>query len=427
MGETRSICRTERLYYDYTGAAPFGAEILECRPAADGNIQILLDKTIFYPEGGGQPGDRGTINGISLLDVREKDGEIFHLVSSEDGLKLKPGPAELILDSRRRRDHTVLHTGQHLLSGTILSKIGAPTVSMHMGDETCTIDVDTKAEINDEVLAGIEETMAGVIEENRPVTIHLCPPEDISSFPLRKRPPQGEDVIRIVEISGCDIIACCGTHLKSTAEIGLFRIFGAEKYKGMCRISFLAGRRLLRDCRLLRQNAGIISRALSVPLSETGKGVLDLLEKTAQTEKRLRALEEKSVLAQAEALCRKAAACEAGAAGAAGAASKGSGSSGPAMLVETYADADINVVMSIGKAAQKQTQALLVLVSEQDLKFAAFCRTQGFDLRPAIKAALEAHNGRGGGSASFFQGSFAAKESLDGFLREIQKQASGPV
>ena len=415
MGETGCIIRTERLYYDYIGAAPFGAMILELEPAAKGNTQIILDKTIFYPEGGGQPGDRGTINGIPLLDVQEEDAGIIHLVSSEDGKKLKPGAAELILDSRRRRDHTVLHTGQHLLSGTILSRIGAPTVSMHIGDETCTIDVDTKEEISEETLAEIEEIMAGLIEENRPVNIHLCPPEDISSFPLRKVPPQGEDVIRIVEIAGCDIIACCGTHLKSTAEIGLFRIFGAEKYKGMVRIGFLAGRRLLRDSRILRQNACVISRALSVPIGETGKGVLEFLEKTAQTEKRLKALEEKSVMTQAEALSRKAAAAQETCAAV-------KDSSCPAIVIETYADAGIDEIMNIGKTAQKQCQALLVLVSEQDLKFAAFCQTRGFDLRPLVKTALEAHQGRGGGGPSFFQGSFIAKESLDAFLREIQTQ-----
>ena len=126
--------RTERLYYDYVSSSPFKAEILELKPAGGDEVQVLLDKTIFYPEVGGQPGDRGSINGISLLDVREKDGEILHLVSA--AVQLKPGPAELLLDHRRRRDHTVLHTGQHLLSGIILRMTGAPTVSMHLGEET---------------------------------------------------------------------------------------------------------------------------------------------------------------------------------------------------------------------------------------------------------------------------------------------------
>jgi alanyl-tRNA synthetase len=407
--------QTERIYYNFASNTPFGAIILELRPLDNGNTQVLLDKTIFYPEGGGQPGDRGTINGVPLLDVREKDGEILHLVSPEGAEKLKPGPVELVLDTRRRRDLTTHHTGQHLLSGIILRMTGAQTVSMHMGDEICTIDVDTRIdsgssaiEINDEILIGIEEAVADAIEENHPVTIHLCPPEDISSFSLRKLPPQLEEVIRVVEIESCDCIACCGTHLKTTAEIGMLRILGVEKYKGLTRISFIVGRRILRESRLLRQNAGIVSRALRVPIGEIGKGVLDFLEKTTQTEKRLKALEEKAVREMVELLLK-----------AANAAKSGDTSDGPAIVVKSYADTDIDTVLSIGKIAQKQTQAALILASEQDLKFTAFCSTKGFDLRIFLKDAFEAQAGRGGGSPSFFQGSFGTKEALNTFLQSV--------
>ena len=391
--------RTERLYYNYSSSIPFEAGLLELRPSGDGTVQVLLNKTIFFPEGGGQPGDRGTINGVPLLDVKEKDGEIFHLVSAADEGKLKPGNAELILDRRRRMNLTQLHSGQHVLSAAILRRIGAKTVSMHLGDESCTIDVEA-AELDDETLVELEETVADAIEENHPVIVHLCPPEDISSFPLRKVPPKGEDVIRVVEIEGCDLIACCGTHVRSTAEIGMFRILGAEKYKGMTRISFLAGRRLLRDSRLLRHNAAIISRAISVPLSETGKGVLEFLEKTARTEKRLREFEEKNIQTKAEALLGRAA--------------------DSLIIKETYPDSDINEVLGIGKAAQKQTRAVLILASEKDLKFIALCSDKSYDLRPLIKGAFEAQGGCGGGSASFFQGSFGTIKAMEAFLGELQ-------
>jgi alanyl-tRNA synthetase len=409
--------QTEKTYYNYVLAEPFKAEILELRPLDNGDIQVLLDKTIFYPDGGGQPSDRGTINGVTLLDVREKDGEILHLISTREAEKLKPGPAELILDTRRRRDHTLLHTGQHLLSGTILHMTGAETVSMHMGDETCTIDVNTRLNsgsdaitINDEILISIEEAVADAIEKNLPVTIHLCPPEDISSFPLRKLPPKSDEVIRVVEIANYDFVACCGTHLKSTAEIGMLRILGAEKYKGMNRITFNAGRRLLRESRLLRQNAVAVSRALNVPVDEIGKGVLDFLEKTSQTEKRLKALEEKAVQEMAEALLLKVS----------DATKFGDKNAEPVIVVEKYLDADIDTVLSIGKIAQKHTQAALILASEQDLKFAAFCSIKGFDLRLFLKDAFKAQSGRGGGSPSFFQGSFGTKEALNVFLQAIQ-------
>ena len=401
--------RTEKLYYTYASSLPYKAGILELRPAGGGKTAVLLDKTIFYPDGGGQPADRGTINDVPLFDVIEKDGEILHLISGGDAEKLRRGPADLILDARRRRDLTTLHTGQHLFSAALLRMINAPTVSMHMGDDYCTIDVNIP-EISDEILLAAEEAVADAIEENHPVITHLCPPEDISSFPLRKVPPQGEEVIRVVEIEGHDCIACCGTHLNSTAGVGLFRVLGTEKYKGMNRISFLAGRRLLNDCRILRKNAVTISRAISVPVNETGKGVLDYIEKTGQMEKRLKDLELKAVQEKAASLLRKADAPAGQAAG-------------PAMVIETYAEESINNLLHIGKIVQKQSRAAYILVSERDLKFAAFCQADGFDMRNFLKKAFEAYGGRGGGSSSFFQGSFGTKEALEAFIRTIGSPA----
>jgi alanyl-tRNA synthetase len=401
--------KTERLYYNYTSAKPYNADIVKLCPVLNGETQVVLDKTIFYPDGGGQPADCGTINGVPILDVREKDGEIFHMVSAKDAGKLEVGKVELILDSRRRRDHTQLHTGQHLFSGILFLMTGAMTVSMHMGEETCTIDVDVP-EIKDETLVAVEDAVADAIEENIPVNVHLCPPEDISSFrpKLRKPPPEGEEVIRVVEIGEYDIIACCGTHLKSTAEIGLLRIFGAEKHKGMTRITFLAGRRLLLDSRALRNNAVIASRALSVPVNGIGNGVLDLAKKLAEIERRLKAFAETAVKEKAEALVQKAV-------------SASTYSKLPPIIVESYADEDINEVLNIGKIAYKKIQAVFVLASRQDNKFAAYSSVEGFDLRSFLKGAFEAQGGKGGGSNTFFQGSFGTSKATEDFLDGITK------
>jgi len=400
----KDMNKTERVYYNYTSAIPFEAEILELRPATDGKAAVFLDKTVFYPEGGGQPADRGTINGVSLLNVREQDGEILHLISAADGEKLKPGKAELILDSRRRRDLAALHTGQHILSATLMRMIEAPTVSMHIGDESYTIDVGI-AEMSEELLIAVEDAVADIIEENRPVIVHLCPPEDINSFPLRKVPPQGEEVLRIVEIKDCDIIACCGTHVKSTAEIGLFRILAAEKYKGMTRIYFSAGRRLLLESRHLRQNAVIVSRALSAPLGEIGKGMLEYIEKSTQIENRLKVFVEKAIKEKAEVLINKAALL----------ANTGN------IVFESYAEEIIDEVLNIGKLAQKSSQAVFILAAEQSCKFVAFSSRKDFDLRAFLKEAMEAQGGKGGGSPSFFQGGFGTKDSLEAFLQGIKK------
>jgi alanyl-tRNA synthetase len=396
---------TQRRYYEMPSAEPFAAAILEIRPHK-GAVALLLDATVFYPEGGGQPADRGTVNGVPLLDVQERDGEILHIVAAEDGRRLGTGPAELILDRARRREFTALHTAQHLLSGTILRMTGAPTVSMHLGDEVCAIDV-AAGELNEETRVAVEEAVADAIEENHPVIIHLCPPEKVGDFPLRKVPPQGQEVIRVVEIEGNDFSPCCGTHLASTGEIGILRILGAEKYKGMTRLSFIAGRRALRDSRLLRRNADIISRALKVPPAETGPATLALLEKTALLERKLKALEEDAALRRAETLLA------------------GKDAAAGTVLVESFPDADMEEVLRIGRAAQKRCSAVVALASLRDLKFAGLCSLASLDIRPLFKDIMERHGGKGGGGPSFFQCQFSRAGDLDAFLAAIPRDLRG--
>ncbi|MDR1218176.1 MAG: alanyl-tRNA editing protein [Treponema sp.] len=399
-------------YYDYSSAGPFKAAILEINDLAAETSAVTLDASIFYPEGGGQPADRGTINGVPLLNVTEKDGEILHIISRENTAQLAPGAAELILDIERRRDHTVHHTGQHLLSGTILRMTGAYTLSMHMGEETCTIDVAIK-DLPAETLVAVEDAVQTAIEEDHPVKIHLCPPENILDFSLRKQIPQVEEVIRVVEIQGCDFSPCCGTHLRSTGQIGVLRVLGAEKYKGMTRVYFIAGRRVLRDSRLLRQNAEIVSRALKAPAAETGAAVCALLEKTSKREQKLKVFQEEDAMRKAHALVATFAGVDAA-----------SGESGelrePRIITVSFMDADMEETLRVGKAAQSLAAAVLVLASEPEVKFAAFSSVKDFDLRSALKDALDANHGRGGGGSSFFQGMFEKLEDLRAFMAAVR-------
>jgi alanyl-tRNA synthetase len=392
---------TRRLYYEAPPAGPFAAAILEIRPCHDA-LALILDGTVFYPEGGGQPADRGSINGVPVLDVQEREGEIFHIVAAEHGRKLRAGPAELILDRERRREFTALHTAQHLLSGTILRMTGAPTVSMHLGEEVCTIDV-AAGELTEAARVAAEEAVADAIEGNHPVRIHLCPPERVEDFPLRKVPPQGEEVIRVVEIEGNDFSPCCGTHLSATGEIGMLRILGAEKYKGMTRVSFIAGRRVLRDSRVLWRNAGVVSRALKVPPAETGAAVTALLDRTTLLERKLKALEEEAALRRAETLLA------------------GKDAAEGRVLVESFPGADMEEVLRIGRAAQKRCSAALALAAPRELKFVGLCSVKSLDIRPLFKDILEQHGGKGGGGPSFFQGRFSRLEDLDAFLAAIPK------
>jgi alanyl-tRNA synthetase len=411
----------ERLYYDYDSAEPFPAEIRAIRPLGD-RAAVLLDRTIFYPEGGGQEADRGSINGLPLLDVREEGAEILHLVAASAAETLRPGPATLILDSRRRRDMTVQHSAQHLLSGTILRLTGHYTVSMRLGSESSTIDVDVP-ELSPDTLARVEDAAADAIEADAPLVIHLCPPEDITRFPLRKVPPQGEELIRVVEIRGHDFSPCCGTHCKSTGQIGILRIVGAEKYKGMTRVTFIAGRRVLDDSRLLRRNGEIVSRALKVPVAETGAAVLALLDRAAALERDLKALRDAGAEAKAAALLAKAprplkTALPSRSAGTPPRGEDAGVREGALCVCEIY-DGGFDEVLRIGRAAQKKTTAILLLASRGDKKFAAFCSGKGQDLRSLFTAALEQRGGRGGGGPGFFQGAFDAADALEKFLGDV--------
>ncbi|MDR0376384.1 MAG: alanyl-tRNA editing protein [Spirochaetaceae bacterium] len=401
-------------YYEYSAAAPFPATILEIRKAGEA-AALILDDTIFYPEGGGQGADRGTINGASLLDVQEAGGEILHFLSARDAARLSPGPAELRLDAPRRRDFTVHHTAQHLLSGTILRLTGKPTASMRLGEEICTIDVNAP-ELTPDTLTSVEEAAADVIEADVLVLIHLCPPENAADFPLRKRPPAGEDVIRVVEIQGVDFSPCCGTHLKSTGPIGVLKILGAEKYKGMTRVTFAAGRRALRDYRLLRQNGDRISRTLKTPVSGIGDGVSALAARVNQLEKEIKELKEAAAHTAAESLLR-----DAGVPSGKDPAQK----TGPGRVyVFLLPDADMEKTVRIGRAAQKLSPAPLIFGSEREGKFAAFCSDTGVDLRRLLNDPVEAAGGRGGGGPSFFQGAFNSPGKLRAFLETISPEGS---
>jgi alanyl-tRNA synthetase len=271
---------------------------------------------------------------------------------------------------------------------------------MHLGETVNTIDLDCP-ELSGEQLREAEDAVVDAIEGNYPFIIHHCPPENIDSFPLRKKPPAGEEVIRVVEIADNDFSPCCGTHVSATGQIGMLRITGAEKYKGMTRVSFIAGRRCLAESRILADNTGQISRALKVPPEETGKAALALLERAGRLERDLKTLEEEAAGIKAKAVIAQA----------------GLNGAGPDKLhAEIFPASGMEELLRLGKQAQKSTGAVLVLGSGKDAKFAALCSTKGADIRPLLKEKMEQFGGRGGGGPSFFQGQFDSTEALEAFI-----------
>jgi alanyl-tRNA synthetase len=231
-----------RLYYDNPYLVRFTARVVE-QLQWDDHPAVVLDRTAFYPTGGGQPHDTGSLNHVPVIDVieREDDGAVVHLLAGP----LASESVEGQVDWARRLDLMQQHTGQHLLSAAFVDRIGANTVGFHLSEEYATIDLD-RAPLSDEVLAEIETFVNFIVLENRTVVARFISDEEVLALPLRKAVAH-EGPVRIVEVSGFDWSACGGTHVRATGEVGLIKIVRSERRGAETRVEFLCGGRALAD------------------------------------------------------------------------------------------------------------------------------------------------------------------------------------
>jgi alanyl-tRNA synthetase len=209
-----------------------------------GKDSVVLDETAFYPEAGGQLADRGALAGLLVLDVQVDDvGVVHHFV---DGARPAVGTSVSgAVDAARRRQHMAQHTAQHMLSKALIDAASAETVSARLGETSCTIDADVPV-LSDKQLARAEEAVNRVVDEDRGVRAFFPTPQELDALPLRRKPKVSEN-IRVVEVAGYDWSPCGGTHCTHTSQIGVVRVTGVEKYKGMMRVFFQAGPRARDD------------------------------------------------------------------------------------------------------------------------------------------------------------------------------------
>ena len=234
---------SERLYHRDPYLFEFDATVVSSTER-DGKREVVLDNTAFYPGGGGQPCDRGTLAGAPVVEVTYSGEEIAHVVDAP--LDLLPGSrVHGAVDAERRLDFMAQHTGQHILSQALLAVGGLTTVSVHFGEETTTIEV-AAASVDGAVLAKAEDLANAVIRENRAVRVHEVDPAEASRFPLRRTPPDAGR-LRIVEVDSFDWAACGGVHVATAGEVGLVKIVSQEKIRGHARIHSIMGRRALDD------------------------------------------------------------------------------------------------------------------------------------------------------------------------------------
>lgn len=285
---------TEKLYYKDSHMFDFSARVLDCRETARGPA-LILDRTAFFPEGGGQLADTGSLGAVKVLDVHEKEGEILHYC---DG-PLMPGErVEGRLDAEQRLVRMQNHSGEHVVSGLAHKLFGCENVGFHMGEDFVTIDFDR--ELSREQLMEIETLANRAVREDLPVSCTFPEPEVLKSLEYRSKLELTENV-RIVEIPGVDRCACCAPHVERTGEIGLIKVLDWERHRGGLRLSLACGMLALRDYRVKQENISAISQALSSKRHETAAAVERLLREQQRSKERIAALSMELVSHMAEA------------------------------------------------------------------------------------------------------------------------------
>src|SRR6266852_3145329 len=237
---------TRRLYYGDSFVREFDGQVLSCEPEVHNGAPawaVVLDSTGLYPTSGGRPHDLGKLGDANVLDVRDEEDEIVHVTDRE----LQPGSVHGCIDWTRRLDHMQQHTGQHLLSAMFQERYGRPTVSFHLWSDFCTIDL-RGPEPTEEILEGAERAANQAISEDRDIAVRYGTAEEFGGLGVRKE-VQRSGILRAVEIEGADLQPCGGTHVKSTAQIGIILVRGRAKMRQDWRVEFVCGHRASRVAR----------------------------------------------------------------------------------------------------------------------------------------------------------------------------------
>ncbi len=379
---------TLRLYYD-SDALIFDAAVIG--HDGDDRCRVVLDRTAFYPTSGGQPHDTGTLGDARVLDVIDGDDHIVHVLDQPLAL----GPVRGKVDAGRRRDFTVQHTAQHLLSALADDRLGWHTESVHFGERHCTIELDT-SNATEQQLTELEERANAAIGEALPVTFGY---EDAATATGLRKPPAREGTIRVVTIAGIDRNACGGTHVTSTAQIGSLILTGIERVRGRIRLGFLAGSRVRADRERLQRILASLSEASGTAVDELGDVVPRKFAALRDAEKRVEALERELAGYRMREMLDAVA----------------PGSDGIRRLVLHPAECSPGMLRHLLQAAAAEQMVLCVATDLPDTIAVAASTDTGRNAGAMLKSALQQVGGRGGGSATLAQG-VAAEGRLDDII-----------
>jgi alanyl-tRNA synthetase len=403
---------TKRLYYDQPDLLEFDSVVEEAPTAAVGSAQdarpaLILRESAFYPTSGGQIHDMGWVTiGSERLRVAEvvdaEDGRVVHYLEAPTKSAIAPGTAvHGDIDAERRRDHMQQHTGQHVLSAAFIELYQMATVSFHMGDDYCSIDLSTAA-LTAAQATGAERRANEIVFENREVHIRYVRRDEAEKLGLRKLPPAERDELRLIEVADFDLSACGGTHVNATGQIGSILLRKTEKTRQGMRVEFVCGGRAVaaarRDYATLAEAASLFSARLA--------DVPEMIRKTFDESKELRrqkddALEQLAG-AMAEADIRA--------------------SSDRKIVIRVFADRDAAFAkLFVQKASRAGSGIVALAASTMNPPGVVFAQTPGgsADMGALLKQALVAVGGSGGGSRDFAQGGVPAGCDVEKLLREV--------
>ena len=369
---------TEKLYYQDPYLTAFTARVLTCEPSKTGYL-VTLDRTAFYPEGGGQPADHGTLGGVAVTDVHEKDGVIFHTCGApvEIGTEV-----EGAIDWPRRFDHMQQHSGEHILSGLLCALYDCSNVGFHLGADTVTIDYDR--ELTWEQVLEAEKQANETIWTNTPAEITFPTPEALASLDYRsKKELTGQ--VRIVSFPGADCCACCGTHVARAGEVGLIKVLSCQKFREGVRLEILCGQRAYRYLSQVYEQDHAVAQLLSVKPRDTLAAVERQSAELAAAKQRMTELEGRLFSLRAQAPAGR----------------------GDVLLLEPPMRPD--GARKLADAVARSAGGLAaVFAGEGTSHVYALVHAGGNDIPPLVKRLNSALSGRGGGRNGFAQGSVQA-------------------
>jgi alanyl-tRNA synthetase len=389
---------TQKLYLQDSYTVSFDAVLVLCEPLVGGGWRAVLDKSYFYPESGGQLPDRGSISGVDVTTVGEDDaGRVYHDVERE----IEPGPVSCVVEWETRFDHMQQHTGQHVLSRAFIEIADMDTVSFHMGDESCTIDVEGGT-LAGNVVREAEELANSIIWDNRKVKTRTVSAAEVQEPLLRKSPPGGVTEIRLVEVDRFDVIGCCGTHVRSTGELGVIKILKYEKAKGANRVHFKVGRRALNDYSMRHD----IVRLLSNRFTTSPDSLVEKVEKIHA--------EGQGHRKEAQRLARKLVAFEAGSL-----LEKATVHNGCKLVVTVLGDTSEEHLSLLSAELKKSQGTVSILALAKGLVLCNAAGDVDIDFTEPVVERAKDMGGSGGGRGRFAKVTLPKEVKAAGFVEEI--------